>query len=50
MKYNIKKLYENEERDDDDFCHRLGSFKLNTMDRILTNCPNKSKKLKKKNK
>ena len=28
MKYNIKKLYGNMEKDDDDFCHKSGNFKL----------------------
>ena len=35
MKCNInKKLYDNEEKDDDDFCHNLSNlnFKINAMD------------------
>ena len=34
MKYNIKKLYDNVEKDDDDFCHNLSNlnFKIYAMD------------------
>ena len=48
MKYSNKKLNGNEKDDND--CHNSGNLRFNLMDQIRTNCPNKSKKSKKRSK